>query len=68
MIAFKVYDNIFKALNKPQLNTLLSECAQAGLVLYQTKFALQAAINKATTKEELDAIEIKFEMADFSQK
>lgn len=64
---FKVYDNTFKALNKPQLKTLLSECAQAGLALYQTKFALQAAINKATTKEELDAIEIKFEMADFSK-
>lgn len=64
---FKVYDNTFKALNKPQLKTLLSECAQAGLALYQTKFGLQAAINKATTKEELDAIEIKFEMADFSK-
>ena len=65
--SFKVYDNTFKALNKPQLKTLLSECAQAGLALYQTKFGLQEAINKATTKEELDAIEIKFEMADFSK-
>lgn len=64
---FKVYDNTFKALNKPQLKTLLAECEKAGLALYQTKFALQAAINKATTKEELDAIEIKFEMADFSK-
>lgn len=64
---FKIYDNTFKALNKPQLKTLLAECEKAGLALYQTKFALQAAINKATTKEELDAIEIKFEMADFSK-
>ena len=64
---FKVYDNTFKALNKPQLKILLAECEKAGLALYQTKFALQAAINKATTKEELDAIEIKFEMADFSK-
>ena len=65
---FKVYDNTFKALNKPQLKTLLSECAQAGLALYKTKFALQAAIEKAATEKELDAIVIKFEMADFSQK
>lgn len=64
---FKIYDNTFKALNKPQLKILLAECEKAGLALYQTKFALQAAINKATTKEELDAIEIKFEMADFSK-
>lgn len=64
---FKVYDNTFKALNKPQLKTLLSECAQAGLALYKTKFALQAAIEKASTEKELDAIVIKFEMADFSK-
>ena len=65
--SFKVYDNTFKVLNRPQLKTLLSECAQAGLALYQTKFALQAAINKTATKEELDAIKIKFEKADFSK-
>ena len=64
---FKVYDNTFKALNKPQLKTLLSECAKAGLALYKTKFALQAAIEKAATQKELDAIEIKFEMEDFSK-
>ena len=67
MIAFKVYDNIFKALNKHQLKILLSECEKAVLALYQTKFELQEAINKATTKEEFDAIEIKFKMADFSK-
>lgn len=34
------YDNIFKALNKHQLKILLSECEQAVLALYQTKFEL----------------------------
>lgn len=65
--SFKIYDNTFKALTRVELKTLLAECIQAGLQLYQTKFALQAAIAKATTYEELDAIEIKFDMVDFTE-
>ena len=65
--SFKIYDNTFKALTKPQLKILLSECEQAGLALYQTKFALQGAIEAAKTKEDLDAIKIKFTMMDFSK-
>lgn len=64
---FKIYDNSFKALNKPQLTTLLAECESAGLELYQTKFKLQALINTAKTKEELEAIKIEFVMKDFSK-
>ena len=63
--SFKIYDNTFKALTKPQLNILLSECEQAGLALYQTKFALQSAIEAAKTKEDLDAIKIEFVMMNF---
>ena len=65
--SFKIYDNTFKALTKPQLKILLSECEQAGLALYQTKFALQGAIGAAKTKEDLDAIKIEFTMMDFSK-
>ena len=65
--SFKIYDNTFKDLTRPQLKTLLTECEQAGLALYQTKFALQAAINAAETKEDLDAIKVEFIMMDFSK-
>ena len=65
--SFKIYDNTFKALTKPQLKILLSECERAGLALYQTKFALQSAIEAAKTKEDLDAIKIEFVMMDFSK-
>ena len=65
--SFKIYDNTFKALTKPQLKILLSECERAGLALYQTKFALQSAIEAAKTKEDLDAIKIEFIMMDFSK-
>ena len=64
--SFKLYDNTFKVLNKSQLQTLLKECQQNGLALYQQKFAIQAEIAKATTKEELDAIVIDFVNADYS--
>ena len=64
--SFKLYDNTFKVLNKSQLQTLLKECQQNSLALYQQKFAIQAEIAKATTKEELDAIVIDFINADFT--
>ena len=64
--SFKLYDNTFKVLNKSQLQTLLKECQQNSLALYQQKFAIQAEIAKATTKEELDAIAFKFSMTDFT--
>lgn len=63
---FKIYDNTFKSLTKAELQTLLAECKKNGLALYQTKFALQLAVNSASTKEELEKIEIKFDMSDFS--
>ena len=64
--SFKLYDNTFKVLNKSQLQTLLKECQQNSLALYQQKFEIQAEIAKATTKEELDAIVIDFVNADYS--
>lgn len=64
---YKIYDNSFKELNRAQLKTLLSECEQNGLSLYQQKFTLQAKVNACTTKKELDAVEIVFTMMDFSK-
>lgn len=64
--SFKLFDNSFKDLNRVELQTLLSECHKNGLALYQQKFAIQAEIVKATTKEELDAIVIDFVNADYS--
>ena len=63
---FKVYDNTFKTLAKPALKTLLSECKQNGLSLYQQKFALLSKIQAAASKADLDAIAITFSMADYS--
>ncbi len=64
---YKIYDNSFKELTKPQLKVMLSECAQNDVQLYQQKFAYQAKIKACTTIDELNAITIKFEMMDFSK-
>lgn len=64
--AFKIYDNSFKQLTRANLETLLKESNANGLALYQQKWELQAAINAAESKDELDKIEIKFVMQDYS--
>lgn len=51
-----------------ELKTLQLEIIQAGNAAYQEKWKLRAAIEAATTKEELDAIEIVFQPLDFSTK
>lgn len=50
-----------------ELKTLQLEIIQAGKAAYQEKWKLRAAIEAATTKEELDAIEIVFQPLDFSK-
>lgn len=65
--SFKIYDNTFKDLNRVQLATLKAECEENGLKLYQQRFAYQAKIKACTTIDELNAIEVKFEMMDFSK-
>lgn len=50
-----------------ELKTLQLEIIQAGNAAYQEKWKLRAAIEAATTKEELDAIEIVFQPLDFSK-
>lgn len=63
---YKDYDNEFRTMTKADLVVLKSECLQNGQYLYQQKWTLQTKINACTSKEELDAIEIKFEMLEFN--
>ncbi len=63
---YKDYDNTFQTVTKANLETLKSEALQNGQNLYQQKWKLQAAIDAATTVDELNAIEIAFTMMDFS--
>lgn len=63
---YKDYDNEFRTMTKADLAVLKSECLKNGQYLYQQKWTLQPKINACTSKEELDAIEIKFEMLEFN--
>lgn len=63
---YKDYDNEFRTMTKADLAVLKSECLQNGQYLYQQKWTLQTKINACTSKEELDEIEIKFEMLEFN--
>ena len=63
---YRDYDNEFRTLTKAELTTLKNECLLNGQHLYQQKWDLQSKINACKSVEELDAIEIKFEMLDFS--
>lgn len=63
---FRNYDNENVEVTTDNLKTMKSEIGMNAVNLYQQKWTIQDLINKAKTKEELDAIEIKFEMLDFS--
>lgn len=64
---YKDYDNNFQTVTKANLETMKAEAIANGQNLYATKWKLQSEIDSATTIEELNAIEIKFEMMDFSK-
>lgn len=63
---YRCADDVTRNLTKEQLQTVYLECLANGNNLYAQKWALEAAINAAETKEDLDAIEIKFKMMDFT--
>ena len=63
---YRDYDNEFRTLTKAELTTLKNECLLNGQHLYQQKWDLQSKINACKSVEELNAIEIEFEMLDFS--
>lgn len=65
-VNFVAADNRVKSLGLAELNTLLNECALNGQSLYLQKWGYKAQIENAQTKEELETIELKFTMKDFS--
>lgn len=66
-VSFIIADNTTVDLSLAQLNILISECEENMQYLFDLKQSYKKQIADATTKEELDAIEIKFEMLDFSR-
>ena len=65
-VSFIIADNTTVDLSLAQLNILISECEENMQHISDLKQSYKKQITDATTKEELDAIEIKFEMLDFS--
>ena len=66
-VNFMTADNSVQSLNIKQLNVLLNECAQNVQHLYLLKWQYREQIEQAKTVEELNAIEFKFTMKDFSK-
>lgn len=66
-VAFMDASNQAHMLSLDQLKTVQVEIIQNGQSAYQQKWSMRTAIEQATTKEELEAIEIKFSAEDFSK-
>lgn len=66
-VTYKDYDNNFVELNATQLTTIYNECIVNGQNLYAQKWDYQSQIDACTSIDEINAIEIKFEMLDFSK-
>ena len=64
-VSFILADNTTADLSLAQLNILIIECEETMQHLFELKQSYKKQIADATTKEELDTIEIKFEMLDF---
>lgn len=66
-VIFCDYDNIYRKVTLEELHTLQLEVIQNGQSLYAQKWAFRNAINEAKVKEELDAVQISFNMLDFNK-
>lgn len=66
-IQFRDYNNTMREVTKDQLKVILKEHVINGQHLYQQKWAFEEQIKACTTIEELNAIEFKFTMKDFSK-
>lgn len=66
-VAYKDYDNEFQSLNKEQMQTIFSECILNGQNLYKQKWGYTEKIEACKTIEELEKIDLTFEMLDFSE-
>ena len=65
-VNFVTADNSVKSLTLEQLNVLLKESIKNGENLYKTKWKYRDMILNSSSTEELNAIEFKFTMSDFS--
>ena len=65
-VNFVDYNNEAHELTTSDLNTLLIECSKNGENLYKQKWAYADKIKSCDTVEELDLIDFKFTMMDFS--
>lgn len=65
-VPYRDYNNKTQLLTKEQLQILLQEHVLNGKGLYDQKWKLQSQITSADTIENLNKIEIKFTMQDFS--
>lgn len=66
-VIYRDYENIERTLTKDELKIILKEHVVNGEAIYHQKWEYEAKINACTTIEELNAIEIKFTMHDFSK-
>ena len=66
-VAFMDASNQAHMLSLDQLKTVQVEIIQNGQSAYQQKWTLRTAIKEAQSKEDLEAIEIKFVAEDFSK-
>lgn len=66
--SYKDFNNEFQNVSKEQLEVMITECKQNGLNLYQQKFTYEFLIDACDTLDEVNDIEIKFTMTDFTQK
>lgn len=65
-VNFMTADNSVKSLTLEQLNVLLKEIIKNGENLYKTKWNIRDRILNSSSVEELNAIEFKFTMMDFT--
>lgn len=66
-VIYRDYENIERTLTKDELKIILKEHVMNGQALYEAKWKMEEQIKSCTTIEELNAIEIKFTMCDFSK-
>lgn len=64
-VSFIIADNTTVDLSLAQLNILISECEENMQYLFDLKQSYKKQIADATTKEELDSIDLQFPMKDF---
>ena len=67
-VSFIIADNTTVDLSLAQLNILINECEANMQYLFELKQSYKQQIADATTKEELDAIDLQFTMKGFSIK